>query len=167
MEKCRRLYVAPLRTFDASRLFNDIFFAASPSTHFWYYPNLNAIGVVHDHPSQGYEVVSHHLQAALAVFSPVSIVSFSRCLRLEGPVLGFHDLHESLYLGSSFIPIIENCNLCHYCRICSRSGTLSEHPVYTPRTQNHYMVIHCCSLLFFVATDHLTGCVFFCCTSIL
>lgn len=27
-----------------------------PSTHFWYYPNLNSIGIVHDHPSQGYEV---------------------------------------------------------------------------------------------------------------
>jgi len=147
MEKRWRLYVTPFRTFDAAGLFNDTFLAASPSTHFWYYPNLNAIGVVHDHPSQGYEVVSQHLQAALAVFSTVSIVSVCSGLRLEGPVLSFHALHESSYLDSSSISIIEITNLCHYCRICSHSRT---HLVCTPRTQYVYLVIHRCSLPFFL-----------------
>ncbi|KIM38882.1 hypothetical protein M413DRAFT_447569 [Hebeloma cylindrosporum] len=30
---------------------------STPSTRFWYYPNIDAIGVVHDSPSQGFEVL--------------------------------------------------------------------------------------------------------------
>jgi len=93
MAKRWRQYVTPFRMFDDSGSFSRLFLPGYPSTHFWYYPNLNAIGIVHDHPSHshGYEVVSHQSSNCSSSYSQPCFSSF--CL------LVFNTLPESLLSG--------------------------------------------------------------------